>query len=251
MSKQSISNAAHMFSGKGRYAPLFKHNERVGSCINPIIKVDLGVPIAEDADAFIVGATSTELPDTETVTYAFPEDGGTSPVDGANQSGVLDVPRNMMMLISHASSIVDMTVLMTGKDEYDEDMSELFTVSGGGTAIFFVGNKAFKKVTSIAFTSAANAEANTISLGFGHWLGLPLNLEGTHDVLAFYADNNEESGAAHFPAGDPSVATPSTNDVRGLAHPETTVPNGAIHYWLWMKVKGVNAKEDLVGVNQA
>lgn len=250
MSKHNVSNANELYWGKGRYAALLGRNGRIGGRMDPITKVSLGTPIVADPNALIVAATSTELPNTETVTYTFPDSGGSTPIDGANQTGILDYPRNITAAVTHGSSIVAMTILVSGKDEYDEDMSELLTVTATGTSKTVNGLKAFKKVLTIAVTAAADAEANTLNMGFGDVLGLPYQLEHESDVLAFYADTTEEKLASVFVPAVTVVATTTTGDVRGTVNPDTTL-DGSVEFWCWMKIKDVDTKRNLVGVTQA
>jgi hypothetical protein len=130
---------------------------------------------------------------------------------------------------------------VTGTDEYDNVMSES---SASGTS--HAGAKAFKTITDVS--SSANITGLTV--GTGDVLGLPYNLEHESDVLAFYAITIEEKLASVFVPGDASVATVSTGDVRGTVDP-VDVPDGTAQFWIWMKVYGVDTKEQLVGVTQA
>lgn len=249
MPKHNLTNASELYSGKGRYAPLLGINGRIGAPITPAMKLDLGAPITLDANGLIVAATSTELPNAETVTYSFPVTSA-SPQDGANVTGVMDVPRNITMVMSHASSVVASSAVVTGTDTYDEDMSELFTFTATGTSKAVAGKKAFKTVSSIAVTAAGNAEANTLNVGWGDVLGLPYVLTGEHDVLAFYADTTEEKLAATFVAAVSTVATTATGDVRGTVTPDTAT-DGSVNYYLWMAILDNSTKRGLVGVTQA
>ena len=234
--------------GDGYYAGRYGRNERRGALMVPITKIDLGSPIVADTNGLVLAATSTELPNNETVTYTFP--GSASPLDAANTDGVLDFPRNVTAVTSHGSSVVAMTILVTGTDEYGEVMSELLTVTATGTSKVTDTLKAFKTVTSIAIASSSDAEANTLNMGFGDVLGIPYKLEGEYDVLAFYADAVEEKLASVFVAADAtSPATTTTNDVRGTVDPDTTL-DGTVNLVLWMKVADPTTKIGLVGVDQ-
>src|SRR3546814_1602886 len=101
-----------------------------------LVVINLGAPLTADTDNMVKAATSTELPNTETVTYT-PDTDATSPTDGVGpvvtRSGVdyweMDVPRNVSVLTTHASSIVAMTVKVTGLDVYGEDMYEEISVA--------------------------------------------------------------------------------------------------------------------------
>ena len=251
MAKHHLTHASQLYYGGGYHAGIWNDNRRNGAEITPIVKVDLGAPITLDVNGLVVAATSTELPDTETVTYTFATDGGASPLDGANTDGVLDAPRNVTSVTSHGSSVVAMTILVTGTDTYNEVMSELLTVPATGTSQAVAGTKAFKTVTSIAITAAADAEANTLNMGWGDVLGLPYNLEGEYDVLAQYADTTEEKLASVWAAADATdPATTTTDDVRGTVDPNTAC-DGSVNYIVWMKVADPSTKVGLGGVTQA
>jgi len=149
--------------------------------------IDLGAPITLDADGLIKAATSTELPDTETVTYTIAT-AGTSPLDGASQTWVLDAPRNITATVTHDSSVVAMTIKVTGKDVFDVEMYEEMSIAATGTSQTAAGLKAFKEVTSVAITAAADAEANTLNLGWGDVLGLPVYVPDASYVAAEMED---------------------------------------------------------------
>lgn len=150
-----------------------------------VVRVNLGSPIALDADGLIKAATGAELPDgtPTSVTYT-PATAGTSPVDGANTTWVLDVPRNVTIQITHGSSIVAMTAKVTGEDLYGKPLYEELAVTATGTDKTTSGKKAFKKVTSIELYSAADATGNTVNVGWGDVLGLPVFLQSLEDVIA-------------------------------------------------------------------
>lgn len=248
--KHHISTAAQLYYGDGYHAGIFNDNKRKGVEITSLTKIDLGAPLTLDVNALIVAATSTELPDTETVTYTFPVSSA-SPQDGANLTGIMDVPRNITATTTHGSSVVAMTILVTGTDTYGEAMSELVTVAATGTSQVDQTAKAFKTVTTIAITAAADAEANTLNMGFGDILGLPFKLEGEYDVVTQYADTTEEKLASVFVAADATAtATTTTGDVRGTVTPDTAT-DGSVNYYVLMKVADASSKIGLGGVTQA
>lgn len=245
--KQHLGHADEAYIGAAYYEAAFALLGRKGQPVNPTVRVDLGAPITLDADGLIKAATSTELPDTETVTYTFPDDGGTSPVDGANQTGILDVPRNITVATTHGSSVVAMTIVVTGTDYYGDIISETIAVAATGTSQSDAGAKAFKTVTSIAITAAADAEANTVNIGWGDVLGLPYRADnGT--VFAFFADNTEELASATVVVADTNTATGTTGDVRGTITPNTAC-DGSVNYYALMIPAANNTKEALFGVD--
>ena len=238
-----------LYSELDHFEPAFVASGPMGISKNQLIKLDMGTPIVGDTDALIKAATSTELPDTETVTYTFPAVSAT-PQDGANITGIMDVPRNITALVTHSTSIVAMTVVITGTDVFGEAMTELMTVVATGTSTAYNGLKAFKTVTSIAITATGDAEANTLNMGFGDVLGIPYVLTHESDVLGFYADTTEEKLASVFVAADAtSPATNATGDVRGTVNPNTTL-DGSVQYYLWMDVRNTSGSYGLKGVTQ-
>lgn len=190
--------------------------------VEPML-INLGNPIAPSATALISAATGTELPDVaapgETVTYT-PSTAGTSPVDGANSTWVLDVARNVVVTVTHASSIVATNVTVRGTDMYGNVISELLAITATGTNKTAAGKKAFKSVTSIAIQAAADSSANTVNVGFGDVLGLPVFLPSAAHVLKEIEDAAAAT-AGTFVAGDQTKATTTTGDVRGTYDPSS------------------------------
>lgn len=194
-------------------------DETVNVRLFPTAHVDLGSPITLDANGLIVAATGAELPNAETVTYT-PDNAGASPVDGANQTWELDVPRNVTAAVTHATSVVAMTVTVTGKDVYGATMVEDLAIAATGVSQTADGKKAFASIDSIAFTAAGNAEANTANIGFGDVLGLPVALPNAAYVLA-EIENGATAVAGTLVAADSADPTATTGDVRGTYDPNS------------------------------
>lgn len=195
----------------------------------PLALLEIGAAIPADVDSLIDAATGSELPNAETVTYTFPDDVGTSPVDGANTTGVLDVARNVLVTVTHGSSIVAMTVVVHGKDVYEQAMSESLTVTAGGTSKAASTKKTFKQITSIDLVAAGDAEANTVDVGHSDVFGLPAFLPGTGYVLKELEDGAEAT-AGTILAGV-QVATATSGDVRGTYDPNSAA-DGQKHFAL-------------------
>ncbi len=247
MARHNISNAEDLFSGEAQFGPA--NSALNGIPLTPLFLIDLGAPITLDTNGLIVAATSTELPDTETVTYTFPVVSA-SPQDGANVSGVLATPRNITCLTTHGSSIVAMTVLVTGTDVYGIVMSELITIAATGTSEVDVGAKAFATVTSIAITASADAEANTLNMGWGDVLGLPYRVDVDGILSVVEAGLPIAATAANFvPAVTTDPATTTTGDVRGTYIPETAA-DGTLTIQLLAKVAGRATKVEAYGIDQ-
>lgn len=152
MSAYSLSVADALFAGKGLDHQISRrsdHFQRPGVRVHLPTLVDLGTPAAADDDLLIDDATSTELPNAATKTYTAANDGA-SPFDNADTPAVvtlrlpdgataqvwpLDVPRNVVGVCTHATSVVGMTVLVRGYDEYKRTMSELLTFGATGTRL--------------------------------------------------------------------------------------------------------------------
>jgi hypothetical protein len=62
-------------------------------------------------------------------------------------------------------------------------MSELHTITAGGTSKTHTGAKAFAYVSSVALASGVDAKANVLNIGTGAVLGLPYFLEKKGHVL--------------------------------------------------------------------
>lgn len=193
--------------------------------LGEVIFLDLGNPLTADTDNMIKAATSTELPNATTTTYT-PDTDGTSPCDGVGPvvtvNGVKywkqDVPRNITAAATHGSSVVAMTIVVTGLDEYGEDVVESLSIAATGTSQSAPGVKAIKYIRSIAITSAGNATTNTLNVGFGDVLGLPVGLPKSGQVLKELQDGAAPT-AGTVVAAVQSLATATTGDVRGTYDP--------------------------------
>jgi hypothetical protein len=272
MSAHTLSTAANLFCGNGWDAATANQLGRGGAPIHLPTLVDLGTPALGDADLFVVSATGTELPDTETVTYTWATD-GTSPLDNAaaeapqtiNKAAggtalVVDVDadapygRNLVFTATHDTTTVAMTVLVSGYDWRHMPMTELFTLGATATTVTATGNKAFKYIESIAITAAADAEANTLVGGTGAKLGLPFKLQLAGHVLAASLAGIQElinvASNATVVAAVTTTATNATGDVRG-----TITFNGALdgskRALAWMHIAGRNTAAGIAGVAQA
>lgn len=196
------------------------------SPLTPFV-INLGAPITADTDNTIKAATSTELPNAATKTYT-PDTDGTSPTDGVGpvvtRHGVKywsqDVPRNVSVAASHASSIVATDVTVTGLDEYGATVVEKISVTATGTAKTAAGAKAFKWIRSIAITAAADSTANTINVGFGDVLGLHVALPQKGLVTREMEDGAAPT-AGTILAAVRTAASATTGDVRGTYDPNS------------------------------
>jgi hypothetical protein len=245
MSRHTLSHADELFFGNAQYNPY--QGALRGIKADLLTFVDLGAPIVADPDALIDAATSTELPNNETVTYDFP--GTVSPQDNvAGQSGVLATPRNITVNTAHASSVVAMTITVHGRDVYGDLMSEEIAVAATGTSQVDAGLKAFKSVHQITIASAGNAESNTVDIGFGDVLGLPFRIENAMRVVGFYETGAlEVATLGTLVAADDTTPTAVTGDVRGTYNPSDTL-DGTVTFGILLRVDATD-KEAAFGVD--
>lgn len=266
MSKHTITFADEIFVGGGFFPPAHSRYGKAGVPVRLPTKVNLGAPIAVDDDGLIDAAASTELPNNTTIVYDTSDDGA-SPFDNADTPAVenvvmadgsvhsvwpLDVPRNITLQVTHASSVVAMSVLVEGFDEYGMPMSELLAVTATGTSKTAAGKKAFKYIKQFSLSSAGNATGNTAcNVGWGDVLGLPFRLESVSDVMAAFCDGTMELASSTVAAADGTdPATTTTGDVRGTID-FNSASNGTRKYAAWLHVADYANKAGLVGVDQA
>jgi hypothetical protein len=255
--------------GRARSTLLYGNTGRRGVEVMLPSFVTLGTPGVADADYLIVAATGTELPNTETVTYlatatdASPHDAAAAtttiyPAGAAVTAwSVLDgttYGRNLVSVMTHASAVVASTVLITGYDYALQPMTELHTITAGTTSKTVTGTKAWAYVTSVAITSAANSETNTLNLGTGTKLGLPYALESkAHVIKAAFGGVQElinvASNATVVAAVTTDPATNVTGDVRGTITFNATLDGSECTLWAYFS--GYNAARGLLGVIQA
>lgn len=116
----------------------------------PAAKVTNGYALAQ-AGAAIAGTTNATL--------------------NGSLAGTADVARNVVITVTHASAVVAMSGVITGTDITGGNQTEAWSVTAGGTTKTFTGKKAFKTVTSVSETIAADASGNTVVIGTGDVLG--------------------------------------------------------------------------------
>lgn len=251
-------------------APSRKSPDTFGAKISPSFKINFGAIPAALTKGLVSDATSTELPNNTTITYT-PATDGTSPLDAASRYAVktikhdgveypaydLVVARNVVLTVTHGSSVVAMTCLVTGFDRIDRAdggyelhwMSELLTITATGTSKTATGAKAFRYITSIAFTSAGNSTTNTAAMQPGVKVGVgPYAIATKNDVLA-QVDGAHDASATIVAADATSPATTTTGDTRGTVT-FASAPNGTLTQALWV-TPDPTSKVTLYGVLQA
>jgi len=231
MSRHNISKADDVFQGAAYFAPYHSSKENtVGVPVTFGYMHNFGTsaPIATDIDYLMDAATSTELPDTETVSYTAASDDGTTPFDNGDTPATsslttstgttatvwaLDIPRNIVVTTTHGASVVAMTVTVQGYDVYGVYMEEDIAVTATGTSQTDAGAKAFAYVSGFEITAAGDAEANTCNIGVGDVFGLPFRVEKQSEVIPF--GDGALDASATIVVGDDTTATATTGDVRG------------------------------------
>lgn len=261
MSKQSITSADEIYSGSGFYGPIASANQRKGVPIHFLTKLVLGSPITLDADGMVQAATTTELPNAATITYTTandnvsPFDNTATPVPASivTSTGVsasvwtLGVARNITAAVTHATSVVAMTIVVTGYDFWGQKMTENLAIAATGTTQSAAGKKAFKHILSIAITASGNAEANTLNMGWSDVLGLPYKLASKVDMVRAYF-NGVMDDSVTIVAADTATATATTGDVRGTVDTASAADGSEVV--VWMHVADPNTENGLRGVNQ-
>jgi len=150
-------------------------------------------------------------------------------IGGALASGgrvVLDYPRPVLVTVTHATSIVAVSGITYGYDLDGQAIQEAWSVTATGTSKTAGGAVAFKVVSRVSVTAAADASADSIIVGTTAVLGL--------DVTAAHATPQAEYTDAAVPtAGVITIASTAANaDPRGLYTPNQA-PNGAKDYDVW------------------
>jgi len=140
--------------------------------------------------------------------------------------GVFSPPRAVTVTVTHGSSIVAETFLVTGKDVYGKTISETLTITATGTSKTATSLQAFKRITSIGETSAADASANTITIGDSKVLGFSFKCSSVVTVA------EELNGAAATAGTVVAASTTAGNDYRGTYTPNGT-PNGTNDWAVW------------------
>lgn len=166
-----------------------------------VVTVNLGAPLTADPDGILDGVTATDS--------AAEYDS-----DDANVSFTLDVPRNLTAVASAGANHV---VTVTGLDAYGQTIVEQLTLTADTPV---AGKKAFKSITLVQV--AAGAAGDTMDLGWGDVLGLPVFLPEAGLVLAEIEDGAKAT-AGTVVAGVSTAATATTGDVRGTYDPNSAM----------------------------
>lgn len=179
--------------------------------------------------ALVTNGIKTAFAGPNTATFEF------TPISGFNGtllSGnrvLLDFPRNVVITVTHGAAVVAESGVIEGLDEYNDFMSEAWSVTAGGVTKTFTGKKAFKAVTRVTVTAVADASANTNIIGTGIVFGLAVK-----SALGVVAGAVKEIVDAALVVTGTLVAasTAATDDPRGTYLP-ATAPDGVHDYDVW------------------
>lgn len=175
-------------------------------------------PVAADDDGFSASHLGAASAGTTSMTL-----GGALATGGV---GINAHPRNVVITVTHASSVVAMSGVITGTDIHDQVQTEAWSVTATGTSKVFTGKKGFKTITGITQVIVADASGNTVIAGSGVVFGLL--------VMNAVASAVKEVAAGSVVTNGVMVAasSASTADPRGTYAPNTA-PDAANDYTVW------------------
>jgi hypothetical protein len=175
---------------------------------------------AKDADGYSASHAGAGAASTVNMTL-----GGALTSGGIGNAGIY--ARNVVIIVTHATSVVAMSGTIYGTDKNGEAITETWSVTATGTSKTYTGSKAFKTVTQITETVAADASANSIVAGTGD----KLRLSARCSVASLV---KETSGGSVVTNGTlvAGVTGSATADARGTYAPNT-VPDGSTDYEIW------------------
>lgn len=260
-----FSAAINLLYGNASFEPHKSlYDGRRGHVVNLMRYLTLGSALAALSTGLVKAATGAQLPNAATVTYTTATD-GVAPLNDAarpavnaayhpagNISGAaglvsvypITTPRNVSLNVTHGSSIVAMTHLVTGYDYYGQMQTELLTVTATGTSKTVAGKKTWAAILSMSFTSASNAQANTANLGWGSVFGLPYRITDASQLVPFGNGAIDITGTVT--AADDTAVSNVTGDVRGTYAP-SSAPDGTKKYAFWLTPADASSVQGLFG----
>ena len=222
--RHTITHADELYSGNA-YLDGDSPDGRKGIQMPHIYVREYGAIITADHDGLYCSGNATKTANLVlTCTGAWASiTAGTCPTGTLTNSAasgtiVLDTPRNICWKDDKNDSAL--TLLVKGKDEYDQVMWE--KISGPSNTTVH-GYKAFKKINSMTITGDA---ASYVCIGFSDKIGLPYHLSSKGKFLSYMVDGMTPSGGATevVLTTGLSLATDATTtnkdpDVRGTFKP--------------------------------
>lgn len=261
MTKHHLSAADNLLAGRANFQPhATLYDGARGYLLSCPSYRALGAALAIAAAALVNGATGAQLPNAATITYTAATDGvaplnnGSKPVvaavkmaDGTTQNVYpLDQPRNVTLNATHGASLIAMTLLVTGYDEYRVAIQELFTITATGTTKTVTGKKAFKWILSYAFTSAGNATTNTANVTWGNVFGLRYRVTDPNACIGM-TNGVPDYTQVVVAADDTNPPTSSTGDCRGTFTPSVAT-DGVKKYAQWVVPSDPTTVAGLFGI---
>jgi len=185
--RHTITHADELYAGNA-YNDGDSPDGRRGVLMPHIYVREYGGIIAEDKDGLMDSTLCTKTGNLVLLcTGAWASYDGNIPPNGtaivnsaASGTIVLDTPRNICWRDDKDSS--GLTLLVKGKDEYDNVMWE--KISGPSNTTVH-GVKAFKKLNSMTITGNS---ASIVSIGSSNKIGLPYHLSSKGKFLGLYID---------------------------------------------------------------
>ena len=147
--------------------------------------------------------------------------------------GISTYARNVVITVTHSSSVVAMSGVITGTDVHGNVITEAWSVTATGTSKVYTGTKAFKTVTSVTLVAATDASANSIIIGTGDKLGLSERCASVMIVA------EEQDGALATAGTVVKGSSVSTADYYGTYDPNSAL-NGALDFDLWYLVDNID-----------
>jgi len=201
----------------------------VGVALSLLVKDSWTAPVTASTTAYIsTGLTGAgEMPNNSTITCNRTSGSLTAEWNGTyGATGKPDYPRNVVVTVTHASSVVACNGVITGKDRYGRQITETWSVTATGTSKTYTSVTSFYQVDEITVISASDATANTLKLGFGAVLGLSMPCSVASAVKEVAAGSVVTNGV--FVAR----STAANADKRGTYAPNTP-PNSSNDYTVW------------------
>jgi len=167
--------------------------------------------------------TTTAGPDTETLTPTL--------VGAFVTGGVATLApvRNVIVTVTHGSSIVACNGVVYGTDYYDNVVESTWSVTATGTSKTSATAQCFKTVTSVTLISASDASLNSVIIGDGDVLGLAMVASSAGFL------NELEDGAAPT-AGVVVAGSTSANADRLGSYDPNSALDGSLDFDLWYLV---------------
>ncbi len=260
-SNHHISAADNILVGAAAYyRHMYLYDGRRGYLCNTPSYRSFGAAAAASAVALISAATGAELPNNATKTYTT-ANSGVSPIDGAGLPAVanvgmadgklhsvwpLDVPRNASLNVTHGASIVAVGITINGFDEYGAAISETLAVTATGTTKTTAGKKAFKWIESYSITSAGDATADTLNLGWGNVFGLRYRTTDKNQVIGM--TNGVPDYTQTIVVADDTAPSATTGDARGTFAPSVAA-DAVKTYGVWQVPSDPSSIQGLFGKN--